>query len=136
MLSTINKLAMQLPKTIGAIASKPIRTVLRWQVYVTVVLALGAAGWTGIHAAISALLGGSIIVTAGWVYAIMISSRRVKSAGETIRTLVRAEASKISLVVLQLWLVMTAYHDVVPAVFFGVFIIVVLVFPLVLLVRE
>lgn len=77
-----------------------------------------------------------INVTAGLVYAMMVSSRKVKSAGETLRTLVRAEASKIALIVLQLWLVLTTYHDVVASVFFAAFVIVVLVFPLALLIRE
>lgn len=136
MLSTIAAFALRLPRAVSTIASRPIRTVLRWQFYVTVALALVAAGWIGTHGGISALLGGLINVTAGLVYAVMISSRRVKSAGETLRTLVRAEAGKIALIVIQLWLVLTAYHDLVPTVFFAVFFIVVLVFPLALLVRE
>ena len=136
MLSTITKFVMRLPRAGDFIASKPIRTVLRWQVYTTVVLALVAAGWAGIHGAISALLGGMIIVIAGFVYAILISGRRAKSAGETLRTLVKAEAGKIALIVLQLWLVLTTYHDVVVTVFFAVFFIAVLVFPMALLVRD
>ena len=136
MLSKIAGFALRLPQAVSTMASRPIRTVLRWQFYVTVALALVAAGWIGTHGAMSALLGGLINVIAGLVYAIMISGRKVKSAGETLRTLVRAEASKIALIVLLLWLVLTAYHDVAPIVFFGVFFIVVLVFPLALLVRE
>jgi|SRR3990172_115839 len=136
MLSTIAKFAMRLPRAANSIASRPIRTVLRWQVYITVALALVAAGWTGIHGAISALLGGMIIVTAGLVYAILISGRRAKSAGETLRTLVKAEAGKIALIVLQSWLVLTTYDGVVVTVFFAVFFIAVLVFPMALLVRD
>lgn len=129
-MSTINKFALV------SIASKPLRTVLRWQVYVAVALTLAAGWWAGMPGAISALLGGLINVTAGWVYAIMVSGNRVRSAGQTLRTLVRAEASKIALIVLQLWLVLTAYQDVVVTAFFAAFVISVLVFPMALLVRE
>ena len=76
-LSTINKFAL-----VG-IASKPLRTVLRWQVYVAVTLSLAAGWWAGMSGAISALLGGLINVTAGWVYAMMVSgspSRRAMAS--------------------------------------------------------
>ncbi len=88
------------------------------------------------HSAVSALLGGLIVITAGSVYAIMISGRGARSAGETIRTLVRAEASKIAVIVLQLWLVLTTYHDVVPTFFLAAFFIAVMTFSMALLVRE
>jgi ATP synthase protein I len=129
-LSTIKKFAL-----VG-IASKPLRTVLRWQVYVAVALTLAAGWWAGMHGAISGLLGGLINVTAGLVYAMMVSGSTAKPAGQTLRTLVRAEASKIALIVLQVWLVLTAYHDVVVTVFFAAFVISVLVFPMALLVRD
>lgn len=129
-MSTINKFARV------SIASKPLRTVLRWQVYVAVAFTLVAGWWAGMPGAISALLGGLINVMAGLVFAIMVSGRTAESAGQTLRTLVRAEASKIVLIVVQLWLVLTAYHDVVATVFFAAFVISVLIFPMALLVRD
>ncbi len=120
----------------GRIASKPIRTVLRWQVYVAIALAPVAGWWAGMHGAVSALLGGLVNVMAGLVYAMMVADGRARSAGETLRTLLRAEASKITLIVLQLSLVLTLYDDVVMKAFFSAFVISVLVFPFVLLVRE
>ncbi len=116
--------------------SKPLRTVLRWQVYVAAALALIAGWWAGMPGAVSALLGGLINVTAGLVYAMMVSGGKIRTAGQTLRTLVRAEASKIALIVLQVWLVLTAYHDVEIAVFFAAFVISVLVYPMALLVRD
>ena len=129
-MSTINKFALL------SISSKPLRTVLRWQAYVAVVLTLAAGWWAGMPGAVSALLGGLINVTAGLVYAMMVSGNTARSAGQTLRTLVRAEASKIALIALQLWLVLTAYHDVVMTAFLAAFIISVLVFPMALLVRD
>jgi ATP synthase protein I len=126
-----------LPRAVSTIASKPLRAVLRWQLYVAIALTLVAGWWGGVHGAISALLGGIVNLTAGLVYAMMVSPRgRAKSAGETLRTLIRAEASKIAFIVLQLWLVLTTYHDVVLIAFFATFAISVLVFPMALLVRD
>jgi ATP synthase protein I len=110
--------------------------VLQWQVFVAVALTLAAGWWAGMPGAISALLGGLINITAGLVYAMMVSRSTAKPAGQTLRTLVRAEASKIALIVLQLWLVLTTYHDVVATVFLASFVISVLVFPMALLVRD
>jgi ATP synthase protein I len=129
-LSTINKFALV------CIASKPLRTVLRWQVYAAAALTLAAGWWAGMPGAISALLGGLINILAGLVYAMMVSGNKARSAGQTLRTLVRAEASKIVLIVLQLWIVLTTYHDVVVTAFFAAFVISVLIFPMALLVRD
>jgi ATP synthase protein I len=118
------------------IESKPLRTVLRWQLYATAVCALGAAVLTGTHGALSALLGGFVSWAAGLVFALLASGRRVRTAGETLRILLRAEASKIMLVIFLLWLVLTAYREIVPVAFFAAFIISVLVSQASLLVRE
>lgn len=77
-----------------------------------------------------------VMLVAGCVFAAMTGGNKVRSAGETLRTLVRAEASKIGVIVLQLWVVLTAYKDVVPAVFIGTFIVAVLIYPIALLVRD
>ena len=47
--------------------SKPIRTVLRWQLIATLALTLIAAAVTGVHGALSAFLGGTVSVCAGLV---------------------------------------------------------------------
>jgi ATP synthase protein I len=118
------------------IESKPLRIILRWQLFVTGVCTLGAAVLTGTHGALSALLGGLVSWVAGLVFALMASGRRVRTAGETLRILLRAEASKIMLMIFLLWLVLTAYRDVVPVAFFATFIVSVLVSQAALLVRE
>ena len=117
------------------IESRPIRTVLRWLVYATVVSALIAGLWQGYHGAVSALLGGVINFTAGVAYG-WVASRSSRTAGETLRALFRAEASKITLIVVQLWLVLGSYKQVVPAAFFGTFILTVVLFSMAFFVRE
>lgn len=122
-----------LPQTF---ASKSFRAVLRWQFLATFGVAFAAGVSIGGHAAISAVLGGMVMMVGGSVYAVMTGGNKVRSAGDTLRTLFRAEASKIGLIVLQLWTVLTAYESVVPAVFIGTFIVAVLIYPVALLVRD
>ena len=118
------------------IESKPLRTVLRWQLYATGAMALGAGAIAGMHGAFSAVLGGIVSWAAGLVFAVMVSGGRVRTAGEALRILFRAEASKIMLIIILLWLVLTTYQDVVPVAFFAAFIVSVLVSQAVMLVSE
>ena len=118
------------------IGSKPIRTIIRWQLYGTVGLALIAGIWAGKHGAISAALGGLTNIIAGLVYGLIVSRVGVTTAGNVLRTAMRAEASKIILIVLQLWLVLTLYKGINAVVFFAAFIITVLVNSMVLVVRD
>ena len=118
------------------IESKPLRTVLRWQCYSTAVMALGAGMLAGMHGAFSAVLGGFVSWAAGLVFALMVSGGGVRTAGETLRILFRAEASKVMLMIFLLWLVLTTYQEVVPVAFIAAFVASVLVSQAVLLVRE
>jgi ATP synthase protein I len=118
------------------IESKPLRTVLRWQLYATAAMALGAGTIAGMHGAFSAVLGGIVSWAAGLVFAVMVSGGRVRTAGEALRILFRAEASKIMLIIILLWLVLTTYQEVVPVAFFAAFIVSVLVSQAVMLVSE
>lgn len=118
------------------VGGRPIRTVLRWLVYATVVSALIAGLWQGYHGAVSALLGGFINLTAGTAYGWIGLRGSKRTAGDTLRTLFRAEAGKITLIVVQLWLVLSSYKQVVLAAFFGTFILTVILFSMAFFVRE
>lgn len=110
------------------IQSKPVRTVLVWQVVMTVLLAVIAGLLAGIHGAASAALGGSVSVVAGLAFAMVMQSSNMQSADGTIVAALRAEAIKIGLAVILLWLVLALYKDVVLIVFIGSFIFSILVF--------
>ncbi|MBI3528738.1 MAG: ATP synthase subunit I [Betaproteobacteria bacterium] len=118
------------------IQSKPVRTVLVWQIVVTVVLAVIAGLLAGIHGAASAALGGSVSVAAGLAFAIVMQSSNMQSADGTIVAALRAEASKIGLAVILLWLVLALYKDVVLIVFIGSFIFSILIFSMAFFVRD
>jgi ATP synthase protein I len=133
MLTWINRVAGELPHSVQ---NKPLRLVLRLQFLVTLVIAVSAGLWLGAHGAFSALLGGMVMMVACWVYAALTGRDKVRSAGETLRVLIRAETAKIGVIVLQLWMVLTAYEAVVPGIFIGSFIVAVLIYPVALLVRD
>jgi ATP synthase protein I len=118
------------------LSTKPIRRVLKWQAGATVAMAVMAGVWLGWHGALSAMLGGVVNITALVVSAFVMGISNPASAGGTLAALFRAEASKILMIILQLCLVMLTYRDVVPAVFFGSFVITVLLFPVALLDRN
>lgn len=118
------------------IKSKSIRTVLEWQMIVTTALAL-LLGWLeGLHGAVSAALGGLVSVAAGLGFTVVIQLSRDKSAGGTLVTALQAESVKVGLAVILLWLVLTAYNDVVASACVGSFVLSILIFSMAFFVRD
>lgn len=115
---------------------RPIRTVLRWQLVVTVALALVGGILAGAEGALSAALGGAVSICAGGASAVVASRGRAQSAGEALVGALMAEGVKIVLIVLLLWLVLATYKSVVAPVFFGSFIATVLIFGMAFFVRD
>ena len=115
---------------------RPFRIVLRWQLIATAVLTLVAALLWGTDGALSAALGGGINAVAGWVYGWRVAQAGPASAGETLRTLFRAWAYKLVLIVGLMWVVLTQYRDVVHAAFFLAFAVTVGVFSAAVAVRD
>ena len=118
------------------ITVKPLQTVLRWQLLATVIIATGLAVCCGSGVAVSALLGGVVSVLSSAVFAVIVSRHQGYTAGGTIRTALRAEAVKITLIVLLLWMVFKVYEDVHAFSFIGVFILTVIMHSMALFVSE
>ncbi len=118
------------------VRSRPIRTTLRWQLIVSAALAVLAGPIWGIHGAVSAALGGLVNVIAGWAYGWLVTRRTRPSAGQGLATMFRAEAVKILLIVVQLWLLITHYRDLVVASFLIAFVITVLVSATAIIVKD
>ena len=116
--------------------SKPIRVVFRWQIGTTAALALTAGLLAGKHGAISAAAGGLISIIAGLVSAYVASWGRAKSAGGVLAGALRAEAVKVGLAVLLVWLVLTLYAEAVVLAFLGSFVATMVVFSMAFFVRE
>ncbi len=120
--------------------TKPIRTVLRWQLIATAAIAAIAgvvAGWDG---ALSAALGGFVNVSAGVVFAFLLGlgaeAASKAGAGGTLMTMFRAEGGKVLLIIAQLWLVLSFYKDLVPWAFFTAFVLTVIIFSMAIVVRD
>ncbi|MDR4519430.1 MAG: ATP synthase subunit I [Nitrosomonas sp.] len=118
------------------ITVKPLQTVLRWQLLATVIIATGLAVCCGSGVAVSALLGGVVSVLSSAVFAVIVSRHQGYTARGTIRTALRAEAVKITLIVLLLWMVFKVYEDVHAFAFIGVFILTVIMHSMALFVSE
>ena len=116
--------------------SKPIRTVFRWQLLATAALTLVTGIWAGAHGAFSALLGGSVSIFSGLAAACVASLGKAESAGGVLLVALGAEAVKIGLIVVLLWLVLAMYREVVVLVFIGTFTATVLIFAMAFFVRE
>ena len=121
---------------LNRITSKPIRTVLRWQLYATVLIAAAAGLMAGVHGAVSAALGGVINQTADLAYALLVSGGGIRTAGSTLRTLFRAESIRVLLIVFLLGGVLTAYKDVEHPALFLSFAVSVVVFRMAILLKE
>jgi ATP synthase protein I len=119
------------------IKSKPIRTVLLWQLISTVVLTVIAGILDGGHGAMSAALGGAVSLAAGLGFAAVIQGLgRSRSAGGALVTALQAEAVKLGLAVVLLGVVLASYKDVVPSICVGSFILTILIFSMAFFVRD
>jgi ATP synthase protein I len=116
--------------------SKPVMTVLRWQLAATAALALAAGVLAGVHGALSALAGGLVSITAGLAAAFVASRGDTKSAGGVLVGALRAEGVKIGLIAILLWLVLQTYPDVVVIAFIASFMVTVLIFAMAFFVRD
>jgi ATP synthase protein I len=94
---------------------KPFRTALRWQLAATVVMTLLGGVMAGRHGAMSVLLGGVVVSAAAGASMVVASLGAHARAGPAgaLLAMLRAEAVKVAVVVLLLWLVLSSYKDVV-----------------------
>jgi len=127
-------------RVIPPLTTKPIRTVLRWQVIATAGVATVAGVLAGGHGAVSAALGGLVNVVAGvtygWLLGWRLGATAVPDAGSSLVAMFRAEAGKILVIIGGLWLTLTAYQDMVLSAFFTAFVLTVIVFSMAILVRD
>ena len=80
------------------IKDRSLRVVLLVQLLVTFVLVIVFLLALGKHSAISAMLGGGVSVISLTVFALIVSRHQGFTAGDAIRTGLRAEAVKIILI--------------------------------------
>ena len=95
-----------------------------------------AGFWVGPHGALSALLGGLVNVTAGTVFGWVAARSRKATPGEAMVAMMRAETAKIVLIVVQLWIVLVTYREIVLGAFFATFVLAVIFHSMAFFVRE
>jgi ATP synthase protein I len=115
---------------------KPVLTVLRWQLAATAALVVLAAFIAGVHGAASALAGGLISITAGLASALVASIGNASSAGGIVSSALRAEAVKLGLAVLLLWLVLANYREAVVGALIASFVVTLVIFAMAFFVRD
>lgn len=121
--------------------AKSLRTILGWQVGVTVLLAAVCAWLSGVHGAISALLGGAVSVAGGLVFVLLAPTKHSgaqasEAAWDSLSRMLKAEGAKVSVIVILLWLVLVLYKEVVMVGFIGTFIVAVIIFSMAIFLRN
>lgn len=116
--------------------SKPIRTVIAWQAAATLAMTLAGAAFISIHGAVSAAAGGLVSIIAGLAAAWIAARGSGNSAGGILAGALRAEAVKVGLVVLLLWLVLANYAEAIVVVVTGSFVVTMLIYSMAFFVRE
>ena len=109
---------------------------MRWQLIVTTAMVLVLGFASGIHGAASALLGGVVSIISAAAFSAIISRYKGVSAGGALITALKAEAVKVVVMVILLWLVLTLYKDVVAVGFIGTFVLTVIIFGMALFVTD
>ena len=111
------------------------RPVIGSQVLATIIIASIAAWFAGVHGVISAALGGLISIIAGLVFVLLAArsaESKGRSAGEVLFAALKAEAAKLFLAMLLLWLVLAIYQEVVVVGLIGSFVVSILIFSMAL----
>ena len=86
---------------------------LCWQLMATAVIAVVALMVSGMHASVSALAGGLSVVIAAFV-ASKVAQRGSKDASAILINMLKAEAIKIFLIVILLFITFKVYKQLVP----------------------
>lgn len=118
------------------IKNRPLRIIIRWQSLFTLAMVLGCSLLVSYNGAMSALLGGLVSIISTSAFALIVSRYRGGSASGALRIALRAEAVKITMIVLLLWQVLTHYEGVNMVVFIGTFAVAVIINSMALLISE
>jgi ATP synthase protein I len=91
------------------------RQMVKWQILATSAVALMAYFLAGLHGTLSALAGGGAAVIGGFAASCVAKrSDQKKQADAILINLLKAEASKILVIVLLLWVTFKLYTNIVP----------------------
>jgi ATP synthase protein I len=95
--------------TTAAVFSK----MLRLQLLVTLIVALGAFVTFGLHAGVSGLIGGTSVLL-GAFFSTRVAGRETKTPSAALFNLLKAEALKILIIIAVLFFAFKCYKQLVP----------------------
>ena len=87
---------------------------IKMQMIVTTVIGLAAFALAGLHSAVSVIAGGGSAIVGGFFAALIASDKKHQDAGAVLIRLLKAEAVKIGIIILVLWLTFKFYSGLVP----------------------
>ena len=135
----------------------PLRLALTWQIASTILLAVPGAWFSGVHGAISAVLGGMVAMAGGLAFAWFAAERKTapsltnalpsvsssalpnvasEAAWDGLTRIFKAEAAKVGVIIALLWLVLASYKEVAVIWFIGTFIVAVIIFSMAIFIRN
>lgn len=91
---------------------------VRWQAILTVIIAILAYVFAGLHASLSVVAGGSAVILGGCA-AMALMRKRPATAGSALLSLLKAEAVKIFVIALVLLVIFKFYEELVPLALIG-----------------
>ena len=97
----------------GVVKSSVYSEMLRWQLIATVAVVLIASLISGVHAGFSSFIGGSAVIIAAFI-ASKIAQRNVTDASAILVNLLKAEAVKVLVIVVLLFITFKVYKQLVP----------------------
>lgn len=101
------------------IISRAVNQAARWQVIATALVTLALLAFADIHAAVSALMGGSAVIAGCYAGAAVAGNSGNTNPGALLLTLLKAEAVKIAVIVLLLLVIYKYYEELVPLALVG-----------------
>ena len=116
--------------------TRSIRVLLCSQAAGVILFAALGGLWAGRAGAVSGALGAAINLIANFVYALLGGIVRPASAAGALIVIMRAEAFKIALILLQLFLAVRLYRELVAGPFVVAFIATALMFAIALRARN
>ncbi len=118
------------------VLSRPVRTVLLWQVVATALIAAFGGAFAGAHGATSGVLGGLVGIVGGLTFAWFAGRNRAASPEGVLFAALKAEGIKVLVLVALLGLVLVTYQSCVVPVLIGAFIASTMIFGFAFFVRD
>jgi len=91
---------------------------VRWQIVVTLLMAVVAFMLADMHVSLSIIAGGTAVMLGGFA-AMALVRKQATSAGSALLTLLKAEAIKIAVIALLLLAIFKLYEQLVPLALIG-----------------